>query len=98
LISNIRPYFKKIWKATTDGTRSGDVLSFRTKDKRLLQNYLYIVLQSDDFFDYVTSTSKGTKMPRGDKDAILNYEFKLPSLDDQKRLSDSIINLEKRFY
>lgn len=72
------------------------MLSFRTKNKELLQNYLYIVLQSDDFFDYVTSTSKGTKMPRGDKDAILNYEFRLPSLDEQKRLSGNIINLEKK--
>lgn len=49
LISNIRPYFKKIWLADRDGTRSGDVLCFRSDDPKLLGKYLYCTLQSDHF-------------------------------------------------
>jgi len=96
LVSNIRPYFKKIWMAINPGTHSSDVLNFRTKSPKLTQEYLYIVLESDSFFDYVTLTSKGTKMPRGDKDAIMDFEFPLPSLDVQQKLSNTIMALERK--
>lgn len=96
LISNIRPYFKKIWLASESGTKSNDVLCFRTKNRMLLQEYLYVVLQSDNFFDYVTRTSKGTKMPRGDKDAIKQYQFDLPDLEEQFKIANSILILENK--
>lgn len=96
LISNIRPYFKKIWKATFDGTRSADVLCFRSSAKELSQDYLYVLLESESFFNYVTKTAKGTKMPRGDKSAILEFEFNLPSLKIQKEISHQIISIEKK--
>ena len=96
LISNIRPYFKKIWKAEFDGPKSNDVIAFRTKDSRLLQDYLYVVLQSDNFFNYVANTAKGTKMPRGDKKAIINYEFELPNIQLQRKISHTILVLEKK--
>lgn len=94
LISNIRPYFKKIWKATFDGTRSAYVLCFRSLAKEVCQDYLYVLLKS--FFNYVTKTAKGTKMPRGDKSAILEFEFNLPSLKIQKEISQQIISIEKK--
>ena len=72
LVSNIRPYFKKIWFAKFDGGCSNDVLVFRAKDG-VSQHFLYYVLSDDTFFDYSTATSKGTKMPRGDKAAIMEY-------------------------
>lgn len=72
LVSNIRPYFKKIWKATSCGGCSNDVLVFRAKDG-ISADFLYYLLADDRFFDYSMQTSKGTKMPRGDKKAILEY-------------------------
>ena len=96
LISNIRPYFKKIWKADCTGPKSNDILAFRTTSSKLLQEYLYMVLQSDNFFDYVTNTSKGTKMPRGDKSAIRNYEFELPTIEYQRKISNAILKLEDK--
>ena len=73
LVSNIRPYFKKIWHASKDGSCSNDVLVFRPSEN-CSSDYLYWVLSDESFFDYVTATSKGTKMPRGDKSAIMRYE------------------------
>ena len=32
----------------------------------------------DRFFDYMVAGSKGTKMPRGDKQQIMNYPVVLP--------------------
>ncbi|AXH06031.1 hypothetical protein CEB41_16300 (plasmid) [Lactiplantibacillus plantarum] len=90
LIANIRPYFKKIWHANIAGTHSTDVLNIRSNSKQLLQSYLAVVLSNDRFFDYMMATSKGTKMPRGDKKAIMDFKFELPSFKDQIIISDSI--------
>ena len=74
LVSNIRPYFKKIWYADRAGTCSGDVLVFRANQPEQA-GYLYSCLRQDRFFDYVMRGAKGTKMPRGDKKQMLTYEI-----------------------
>lgn len=87
LIGNIRPYLKKIWKATTNGGTNGDVLPIRVIDNNVVSaNYLYYVLSSDYFFTYDSNNAKGAKMPRGDKEAIMNYQFQLPSILEQQRI------------
>ena len=81
LVSNIRPYFKKMWFATTEGGCNADVLCFRASDKK----YSYLlksILFQDGFFDYVMSGAKGTKMPRGDKNHIMQYP--IPCFSDQQ--------------
>lgn len=78
LISNIRPYFKKIWFADKTGGCSNDVLVIRAKNE-VLNGYLYSLLYSDRFFEYMMTTSKGTKMPRGDKTAIMRYAMAIPT-------------------
>ena len=78
LISNIRPYFKKIWLANFNGGCSNDVLCFAPR-KNVPPLYLYQILEKDFFFEYVMAGSKGTKMPRGDKKWIMNYPTVIPS-------------------
>jgi type I restriction enzyme S subunit len=78
LISNIRPYLKKIWLANFDGGCSNDVLCFVPKSN-IPSLYLYQILEKDIFFEYVMAGSKGTKMPRGDKKWIMNYEIVIPN-------------------
>ena len=77
LVSNIRPYFKKIVYCTEAGGCSADVLCLTPK-KSEYSAFLYSLLYDDHFFDYVASGSKGTKMPRGDKNQIMAYPVKLP--------------------
>lgn len=86
LLSNIRPYFKKIWLANFNGGCSNDVLVLKAKES-IDTKFLYYILSDNKFFDYDTANSKGTKMPRGDKAAIMNYEFSLPPLDVQKKIA-----------
>ena len=95
LISNIRPYFKKIWFAIFEGAASNDILVIRGNNK-VNSKYLYYLLSTDDFFDYNVKGSKGTKMPRGDKEHIMNYEFNLPSLKEQKRIVDILTSLDDK--
>lgn len=77
LVSNIRPYFKKIWMARFDGGRSPDVLAFESADPQWAE-FLYNLMYQDAFFEFMTRTAKGAKMPRGDKDAIMGWRFPCP--------------------
>ena len=95
LVSNIRPYFKKIWMAEYDGGCSNDVLVFRAKNG-CDPTFLYYVLANDVFFDYATATSKGTKMPRGDKTAIMQYDVPDFELDTQLRIGKLLRSLDDR--
>lgn len=82
LVSNIRPYFKKIWYAENSGGCSNDVLVFRAKNGTN-PYFVYYTLSNDEFFNYSMKTSKGTKMPRGDKKAIMNYPIRRLDLNTQ---------------
>ncbi len=95
LVSNIRPYFKKIWKATFSGGCSADVLVFKAKEN-VSKEYLYYVLADDEFFKYSMTTSKGTKMPRGDKTSIMNYPVKLPPLPTQQKIAAILSSLDDK--
>ena len=95
LVSNIRPYFKKIWQAEYDGGCSNDVLVFVPKPNTD-KDFLYYVLADDDFFTYSMATSKGTKMPRGDKTSIMQYEVPLIDLQVQKKIASVLKALDER--
>ena len=95
LISNIRPYFKKIWYALENGGCSNDVLVLRAKPQTD-SRFLYYALSDDRFFDYTMATSHGAKMPRGDKSAIMQYEIDVPSLEDQRKIAKLLSALDKK--
>ena len=95
LISNIRPYFQKIWQANCDGACSADVLCIRANEKAN-SKYLYYLLSQQKFFDYVMSGAKGCKMPRGDKSQIMQWQLSLPPLAEQKRIADILSAIDDK--
>ncbi len=94
LIANIRPYLKKVWFADIDGGASPDVLVFRAKDGHS-PSFLYAVLLQDSFFDYVMQGTKGSKMPRGDKEQILRYEMPIFSSLEES-IGTFFLNLDSK--
>lgn len=86
LVSNIRPYFKKIWFSNREGGCSNDVLVFRANDN-IDSTFLYYVLSDDSFFDHMMSSANGTKMPRGNRKLIPSFEIPLPPLSTQHRIA-----------
>lgn len=89
LVSNIRPYFKKIWFSNRNGGCSNDVIVFRVLDENIsYPKYLYYLLSQDIFFDYMMSGSNGTKMPRGNKKLIPEFTFNEVDIEKQKRIAN----------
>ena len=95
LVSNIRPYFKKIWQAKCDGGCSSDVLVFQG-NLNIDGDFLYYILANDDFFAYSMATSKGTKMPRGDKTSIMQYEVPIFDIDTQRKIASVLRSLDEK--
>ena len=89
LLSNIRPYFKKVWFAKIDGGCSNDVICIRTTNGTCLPKYIYYALCTDKFIDTFSASSKGTKMPRGDKNALLSYEIPNRNIVEQQHIVDT---------
>lgn len=78
LVSNIRPYFKKIWLADKEAGCSNDVLNIRAKEG-ICPIFLYYSIRRDSFFDHMVAGSNGTKMPRGSKEFTMKYSVIVPS-------------------
>ena len=93
LLSNIRPYFKKIWFASKDGGCSNDVLVIRSNND-ILDKYLYYSLTNDRFINYYVASCKGTKMPRGNKNALLDWIINVPSLKYQHHIVNTIGSID----
>ena len=96
LIANIRPYLKKIWFADMEGGASSDVLVFRAKDGHSPE-FLYAALLQDSFFDYVMRGTKGSKMPRGDKEQIIRYEMPTLSVSEES-IGKFILDINQKIH
>lgn len=94
LISNIRPYLKKICLANRDGGASNDVIVARAKEK-VSYRYLSFILKSDAFIEYVMKSAKGVKMPRGDISLIKEYPLAYPSKLEQQKIADCLSSLDE---
>ena len=87
LISNIRPYLKKIWFADFEGGCSNDVLCIKSLNQKH-SYFIYYTLEQDSFFNYVMAGSKGTKMPRGDKQWIMDFKIAIPDIITLNKFSE----------
>ena len=95
LISNIRPYLKKVWKATFNGGCSSDVFVLQANDN-IESDYLHYVVANDKFINFVMSGAKGVKMPRGDKNQMKKYPLSLPQIQEQKKIGKMLSLLDER--
>lgn len=93
LVSNIRPYLKKVWAANKGGACSNDVIVFRAKEK-CDEFFLTYILKNDDFINYVMKGVKGVKMPRGDIALMKRYPIFLPKFKEQKKIADCLSSLD----
>ena len=80
LFSNIRPYFKKLWKADISGGCSADVLCIRANEK-INPTYLYYLLIQDSFISYVMKGTKGDALYIDNLQFIYNKKLSMLYID-----------------
>lgn len=96
LLSNIRPYLKKLWLANCNGGCSPDVLVLHNnRPAQVDSSFVYYSLRRQGFFDFIMSDIKGMKMPRGKKETIEKFEIILPSLDKQKEVVEKMSKIDE---
>lgn len=93
LISNIRPYLKKVWFSNKEGGASNDVIIVRAKEK-ITAKYLSFMLRNDVFIEYVMNGAQGVKMPRGDIFLMKEYPLAYPSKSEQQKIADCLTSLD----
>lgn len=89
LIGNIRPYLKKIWLADRDGICSTDVLVLHIHNNTSVNVYNFIA--TDNFFSYIMIGANGSKMPRGDKKQIMDYQLSVPNNEAEKKSLSQVL-------
>ena len=95
LFGKRRAYQRKVAVADFDAICSGDIYVFETADAaRLLPELVPFICQTDSFFDYAVGTSAGSLSPRTNWSSLAEYQFALPSADEQRRLTDELRALE----
>ena len=94
LVSNIRPYLKKVWVADKEGGASNDVIVIRAQD-RVLPQYFSCLLKNDAFIDYVMTGAKGVKMPRGDVGSMKAYPTLYPTKAEQQKIAECLSSVDE---
>ena len=96
LISNIRPYLKKVWQADRYGGCSADVFVLKANNTICSDCFLHYLIANDTFINFVMSGAKGVKMPRGDKKQMVTYNMGIPHIKEQNKISRLLDLLNKR--
>ena len=94
LFSNIRPYLKKVWQAEFEGAASNDVIVFRAQTE-YDSGFVSQIIKSDSFIAHTMAGAKGVKMPRGDKNMMLEYPVCVPCLPEQRRIAACLSALDE---
>ena len=85
------PHLRKAGMVMFSGLCSDASYILRSKDENVItQEYLAIQLQSDHFWDYCERTKVGSVNFANNWTSIANYEFDLPSIDEQKEISQKV--------
>ena len=93
LLSNIRPYLKKVWMADGGGGTSNDVLVIRASS-RVTGSFLAYQLRNDRFITYIMKGAKGVKMPRGDLTLMKGFPVLIPEKEEQQKIADCLGSLD----
>ena len=96
LMANIRPYLKKIWLSDRNGGASSDVIVFHITIKSD-PAFLYYELTNGQFIEYVMESIQGSKMPRGNKQAMQAFKISIAPLSEQEQIGKCFTQIDTHF-
>jgi type I restriction enzyme S subunit len=95
LFGKRRAYQRKVAFADFDAICSGDIYTFEADETHVLGEFLPFLVQSNEFFDHALGTSAGSLSPRTNWRDLANFEFDLPPIEEQKRITDLLWAAER---
>lgn len=95
LFGKLRPYLRKVVRAPANGLCSTDIWVVRARDG-VDQGYLYYCMASQQFSDYATAGSEGTRMPRAIWDYVSRYVIALPPVPEQRAIAHFLGTLDAK--
>ena len=90
LFGRRRAYQRKAAIAEFDGICSGDITVIEAIEGKMVPELLPFIIQTPVFFDYANRGSAGSLSPRVKWEHLVDYEFELPPLEEQKILADKL--------
>ena len=91
LLVSRNPHLRKASMVEFDGIWSEKTFVLGTKDSKvLLQEFLALVMQSDDFWNYCEEHKSGGVNYFLNWSTLAKYEFYLPSIQEQKEIADKV--------
>ena len=88
IVARRNVYLRRAARAHFDGVCSGDGIVLRSNPKAFLPDLLPFLLNTDAFWEYVTSQADGTMSKRITVKRLLSYTFVLPPLEEQRRIAE----------
>lgn len=95
LFGRRRAYLQKACLAPFDGVCSGDIIVIEAIKSKVNPDLLPFIIQNDELFAYAVEKSAGSLSPRVKWDVLKEYEFDLPSLEEQERLAKVLWKIEE---
>lgn len=92
LFGKLRPYLAKVVQALQNGVCVSEFIVIRVRDKKILNNFLEILLRSKGFIEKVNSSTAGAKMPRTDWTFIGNLQIPLPNSGEQSEIVKAVVH------
>ena len=89
----INPQLGKYYFAQFEGLTSADAYVLNAKNG-VIQDFLFAVLQTKDFFDYSVSVSKRSGMPKINREELNAYLFLAPSELEQEQIGAFLMHLD----
>ena len=86
LYGKINPHFGKVVFPKYEGLCSADTYPLKSYNG-MISDYLFYSLQTSRFLKYTTSVSMRTGMPKINREELNLYNFYLPSISEQEKLS-----------
>ena len=95
LFARRNAYLKRSSMVEFDGVCSGDAFVIREKKDMLVPGFLAFMFNSESLWNYANSYAAGTMSKRVKWRDLANYSFKLPPLNEQKRLADLLWSVDE---
>ncbi|WP_294536943.1 restriction endonuclease subunit S [uncultured Rhodoblastus sp.] len=91
LYGRLRPYLNKVFAPDFEGHCSTEIFPIRP-NPRLLREFLLYWFLADETVNRINGTCTGARMPRANMNDVMEFEFPLPPLAEQRRIVSILDN------